>query len=352
MGGVETQALEFIKGLQSRGHQCTVIAQKNDPNMHEDEIYQNIPIKRFDFNAIFHQKNLKILGLIENYLKKINAAFQPNIVHLNICIGWPAYVFLMFKEIFKAPLIVTVHAPYFYKQEENPLIAKIASQADRICCVSHWVLKTTQNLIPSHKEKCKLIYNGLSRPNILPSPLPFSPPALLLAGRFTEEKGFDTAIEAFSLIKNPRPKLWIAGDGKLRKALEMQVKTLHLENRVHFTGSLQKTKVLELMNQTTVVIIPSYFESFGLIALEAMQMGRPVIASSVGGLPEIIRGGETGLLVKPSDPKILSQAIQSLLDSPETAIQMGRMGAQRVEKMFTIEQNTDAYEYQYRELVV
>ena len=224
---------------------------------------------------------------------------------------------------------------------------------DQICCVSKWVVSEIEKLLPDIKNRIRLIYNGLPMPILEPDPLCFSCPTLLLLGRFTHEKGFDTAIKAFHLVKNRgiTARLVIGGEGPYRSFLENLVEKLELKNEVQFIGRVDREQVPILLNQASIVIVPSYFESFGLIALEAMQMQRPVIASKVGGLQEIVSHEETGLLVPPENPEALCIAIQSLLNHPEKARKLGQQGRLRSKDNFTLEQNVVQHEQLYKELV-
>ncbi len=336
--------------MQKRGHLGLVVAQQDDSNREENELYNGFPIKRFDFNTIFPAKKLYHLRSIEIYLEWVVKEFRPDILYLNACAGWAGFIFLLFKRLFHVPIVVTIHSPFFYMNETNPVLARISLQADLLCCVSKWVLNETEKLIPAAKNKLKLIYNGLPMPDLAPTPLSFSPPTLLMIGRLTKEKGFKTAIRAFTLLKSSAARLLIAGSGDERSSLEQLVSHLGLESSVEFIGALDKSEVPALINRATLVIVPSYFESFGLVALEAMQMGRPVIASNVGGLSEIILHEETGLLIPPHNPSALSVAIRFLLEHPEMAIAMGIKGRKRAIETFTLEQNVQRYEAAYREL--
>lgn len=352
IGGIETQAMQFIEEMQKRGHQYVVLAQKDGPDSKEKEEYNGITINRFDLFEVFSKRELKHLRSIELYLEWVVKEFQPDIIHLNTSVGWSAFVFLLFKKVFQSRVVLTVHSPFFYGNHTNPLMEKLSTAADQICCVSNWVLTETKRLIPTAGGKLKLIYNGLPMPEIDPSPLCFSPPTFLLLGRFTKEKGFDTAIRAFSLLKrgNSIVRLMIAGEGEECPSLEQLVDELGLRDSVEFTGGLVRDKVAQLMNRATIVIVPSYFESFGLVALEAMQMGRPVIASRVGGMQEVIADGKTGVLVSPQDPIVLHKAMEDLLKQPEKAQEMGIQGHKRAMERFTLHQNASQYEALYQEL--
>ncbi|MBP9841153.1 MAG: glycosyltransferase family 4 protein [Simkaniaceae bacterium] len=342
-GGIETQAFEFIKGMQQRGHDYRVIAQQDSPKDKEYEIYEGIPIQRFTFSII--QQDLSYLRRIQNEVQGLMNEFQPHIIHLNACAGLGVLVFLLLKEMFRCPIILTLHAPFFY-ESQNPFLAQIAAVSCHIFCVSQWVLDETKKLIPTALPKLQLIYNGLSLPSHLPTALPFSPPVLLLLGRLSPEKGFETAIQAFSYLKNSgsSARLIIAGGGQERPLLESLVHQLKLQDAVHFTGELEREQGRMWINQATLMLVPSYFESFGLVALEAMHMQRPVIASRIGGLQEVILDNQTGFLVPPHDPLALYHKIELLLNQPDRAIEMGLQGYKRATEHFTLKQNMMAYE--------
>lgn len=343
IGGIETQGLKFIQRLQEKGHECLVIAQKDNPREKEEEIYSGIKIRRFDFNKIILKQDLKKLRPIEAYLNWAIQHFQIDVVHLNTCIGWSAFIFSLFRKRFSLPIILTVHAPFYDRDKINPMVAKICAQVDQICCVSKWVLKEMELLIPN--SSMRLIYNGLPLFEMVPTPLDFSRPTFLLLGRFTSEKGFSTAVEAFAFLKNSIPdvRLLIAGEGQEKTHLEQLIEKFDLEDSIEFTGPLTREEVPRVINRATVVVVPSYFESFGLTAVEAMQMQRPVIASAVGGLPEIVVDGKTGLLVPPKKPMALYRAMEKLLQAPESAIQMGVEGRRLAMGQFTLDNNISQY---------
>lgn len=350
IGGVETQGFLFVTRMQEKGHSCLVLTPKGDPDEKDEEIYKGISIRRFDFKSILFNLGGSFSS-VRSYLDWVLKSFQPDIVHLNTCLGESAIMFSMLRNIFSIPVILTMHAPHFGGKMLS-IVKKICNQADQICCVSQWVLREIGELIPEIKNKLNLIYNGLPLFKVAPTPLSFFPPIILLIGRLSPEKGFKSAIEAFSLFKKEEPsaKLLIAGDGIEYEALLKQVNELQLENEVEFIGRLNREEIPHTINRASLVVIPSYFESFGLAALEAMQMGRPVIASNVGGLPEIVSSPEVGSLVPPKNPDALYKAIRDVFLQPERAKQMGEKGRKIATEYFTIDQNVTRYEALYCKL--
>lgn len=351
-GGVETQGFQLIQGMRERGHEYIVYAQQDAPSWKEDEIYSGIPIKRFDFNGIIQKRDLKKIKVIQTHLERLIRDFQPDIVHLNAFVGGSAFIFSLCQKMFSGPTVLSCHSPYLHEGQFPSVIKNIVCSVDQICPVSHWVLEEMKKHLPQLKEKLKLIYNGLPLPPIAPLPLSFSPPTLLLLGRLSKEKGFSVGIDAFHLLKKKgsNAHLIIAGEGGERSSLEKQVDALGLRSSVRFKGVLSGEEVFSTFNEATMLLAPSLIESFGLVILEAMQMERPVIASLVEGIPEVVSEGKTALLVPPKDPKALCNAIEILLQNPERAIKMGKEGCKKSEQ-FTIGKHVLQYEQVYENLI-
>jgi glycogen(starch) synthase len=342
VGGVETYALRFAVGLQERGHSCLVLAEKDHPSWKEDEIYKGVTIKRFDFNAILENRELKRIGPIEEYLERVAQEFKPDAIFLNTYFGGSAFMFLLFRKLFSAPVISIVQS-YFNWDAPPATFKQIFSEVDHVSCISNSVLETIKKDLPPMKNRPRVIYSGLPMPEIAPTPLPFSPPTILFLGRLFSEKGGDTAVEAFSLLKK-KAQLLIAGVGPERPRLEQLVDKLHLRRSTEFIGKVRLEEVPSIINRATLVVVPSHFEPLGLVALESMQMQRPVIASNCGGLAEVVSDRVTGLLVPPKDPVALFRAMQDLLDQPKKAIEMGIQGRLRANEKFSLDENLNQYE--------
>jgi glycogen(starch) synthase len=126
------------------------------------------------------------------------------------------------------------------------------------------------------------------------------------------------------------------------------MRKLGVAEHVTFLDWVSPDRVLELMNKATLVIVPSRWpEPFGLVALEAAMMGRPVVASAVGGLPEIVEHGVSGLLVPPNDHEALAAAVDKILRDPSAARLLGPTARQRARAVFDFAAFVDAYEQSY-----
>jgi glycosyltransferase involved in cell wall biosynthesis len=161
------------------------------------------------------------------------------------------------------------------------------------------------------------------RVSVLPNPAPEPPPlppraelraelgldgdSLVFAGRLGPQKALVVLLEALAGL--PGVRLTVAGDGPERAALERRSRELGLDGRVSFLGSVPRERVLRLFRAADAAVLPSAWENFPHTVVEALAVGCPVIATAVGGVPEVVRDGENGLLVPPGDPSALRDAI-------------------------------------------
>jgi glycosyltransferase involved in cell wall biosynthesis len=156
--------------------------------------------------------------------------------------------------------------------------------------------------------------------------------------RLSAEKGIDLLLEAFARLAATRPqaRLRVVGDGAERERLAQQARALGVADRVEWVGARPWDEAVRELAGMDVVVVPSRFEGFGLCALEAMACARPVVAARVGGLPEIVEDGRTGVLAPPGDSTALAAAVSRLLDRPQLGVEMGKRGRRRAETMFSI----------------
>lgn len=174
------------------------------------------------------------------------------------------------------------------------------------------------------EDRLAVIHNGLDHERYRPaSEKPDSrdsAPNVLWLGRLQRYKSLDTLLDAAALWHRPRPelRLRIAGEGPERSRLEERVADLGLRERVEFLGFVEGEEKTRLLQQADLVIQTSLKEGWGMTVIEANACGTPVVASDVAGLRDSVRDRETGMLVPWNDADALSQAVLSLLDSPET----------------------------------
>ncbi len=173
-----------------------------------------------------------------------------------------------------------------------------------------------------------------------------------MACRLVEQKGVSYALEAIRDIHSdyPNAHLVIAGDGELMHELKHVAAEYEISDNVHFLG--WRADVPQLMAGFDIFLMPSLWEGFGLVALEAMSKRRPVIASAVTALPEVVEDGQTGLLVPVEDSSALAEAIRTLLDDRSLRVHMGMVGEDRVEQYFTVARMVDETIAIYRKFIL
>lgn len=186
-------------------------------------------------------------------------------------------------------------------------------------------------------------YNGFDAARFHPLPAdpllraryaPAGAPLLLYAGRLVTFKGLDHLLDALALL--PGVHLVLAGEGPHQASLAAQARRLGLAARTHFIGNRPHAELPQLYAASDLFVMPSTdHETFCIAACEAMGCARPVVAARTGGLPEVVRDGETGLLVPPADAPALAEGVRTLLADPALRARMGRAGHEWTNAMFT-----------------
>jgi glycosyltransferase involved in cell wall biosynthesis len=278
------------------------------------------------------------------------APFQPEIVHNHMyraeVVGTRAALLLGEKGCRRPAIISTVHSSRVRCSEDRQTLRRLTPLMDRLIVVSkaidHKIREEGRAVAP-----ISLIYNGvdLQRYNHqLPCCtlheeylIPADAQIVGVVARLEAEKGHRTLLEAWPLVlaEVPSARLLIIGEGSERDSLEAQVASLGIEDRVVFTG--RREDVPAVTAALDVAVLPSYREAQGLSVLEAMALGRPVIASRVGGIPEMIEDGVSGLLVEPHDCDALAAGIVRLLTDHPLADMIAHRGHELVHDRFCIE---------------
>ncbi|HHY75774.1 MAG TPA: glycosyltransferase family 4 protein [Firmicutes bacterium] len=169
--------------------------------------------------------------------------------------------------------------------------------------------------------------------------------------RLSPEKGLDTLIDAAKIVvaSYPSARFVIGGTGPLEADLTKKIRDLRLEPYVRLAGFVDD--VPGFLGDLDLFVLPSYSEGIGLAIIEAMAAGLPVVASAVGGVPEVVADGVTGLLVPPRQPKALAQAIVRLLVDPDLARSMGASGREKVERLHDAKVAAEKTVQVYREVL-
>jgi glycogen(starch) synthase len=352
IGGVEVIGADFLPAMRHRGFEFVVITSHSSLSMPDEVEFEGIPVYRFRFWEALVERNAPEIFHVAGRIAAIKRDFEPDLVHVNY---WEPSLYFQHRtaKAAPAPLLVSFRGP---PPEQGDTAETVFDHTMRaaswVTAVSTSVLEAVHGRAPGIASHSSVIHNGLDLPQVEPTPLPFLPPHLLCVGRLVAEKGFDLALRALAHLVPAFPSLHltIAGDGPERPALETLARDLGVSAAVRFVGWVPPGEVHALMNEATVVLVPSRWEGLPGVAIQASQMARPLVAARVWGIPEIVVDGVTGLLFEAEDVPALAAAVDSLLREPQRASAMGESARRHAEVAFNWQRYLDAHDSLYRTL--
>ena len=375
--------------LEGSGHSVEVLCFSPKPESREANIRPlGIPPRKDAFPGTDAVRG-KILSILQNNLEFAAAMKDADVVH---CHTWYThFAGCLIRDFFRIPLVLTTHSlepnrPW--KEEQLGTGYQVSTwleesayrKADGVIAVSGAMKRDVQTHYQVLPERIRVIPNGIDTGEYTPSPEPdilrtagIDPerPYILFVGRITPQKGiFHLLAAAPKLRKGTQIVLCAASADtpSMREALRQRVEELNRTADIEIIWierHLAQSEIVPLYSGAAAFACPSVYEPFGIINLEAMACGTPVVASQVGGIPDIVLHGETGYLVpyepvseqdpEPRNPGVfaadLARGLNAILDHPETGREMGRRGMHRVWESFSwsaVAQSTLEF---YRELI-
>ncbi|HWF60297.1 MAG TPA: glycosyltransferase family 4 protein [Nitrospira sp.] len=227
----------------------------------------------------------------------------------------------------------------------STILRVVLPLTDRVICVSEALRQDVIADCPGVAPKTTTVWNGIDpalfscggdRNKIRREWWAGSGPVILTVARLTEQKGHRFLIEALPALLTEWPSLvcLFVGEGECRESLRALAREKGVEQSCRFAGA--RNDVVDWYAAADVVVLPSLSEGFPFVVLEALAMSRPVVATHVGGVPEIIHDGSTGLLVPPRSSQALESAIRNVLRDPDWAARMAKVGQKEVFERFTV----------------
>jgi glycosyltransferase involved in cell wall biosynthesis len=298
------------------------------------------------------------VGALTAHLADVGAEVVHNHMYRAELVGTRAAIALGEAGHRRPWVIGTVHSSRIRAADDREVLRHLTPRMDHLVAVSRAIVHKIAEERPS-TIPVSLVHNGVDLTRYdrteacctLPEEYGLEPGAQIVGvvGRLEPEKGHPTLIDAWPLVLKAVPGacLLIVGEGSRRDALEHQVAELGIGRRVIFTG--RRDDVPSVTAALDVAVLPSYREAQGLTILEAMALSRPVVASNVGGIPEMVEDGRTGLLVPTHDHEALAAAITRLLLDHPLADMLARAGHDLVHERFCVELMVRAIEDLYDE---
>jgi colanic acid/amylovoran biosynthesis glycosyltransferase len=246
------------------------------------------------------------------------------------------------------PFSFTAHAKdIFHEYVEPAALQQKLADAESVVTVSNFNREFLHRRFDCPKEKVQRIYNGLPLEQFSFEEPRKRPPLILGVGRLVEKKGFNDLITACSILahQNVDFRCEIIGAGELEPLLRLQIAELQLGSKVRLCGPLPLDEVVGTLRRAAVLAVPCITASTGdrdglpTVLLESMAVGTPCVASTVTGIPEVVRHETTGLLVSERNPAELALALQPILTDESLSVKLARAARQLIEEEFDIRQN-------------
>ena len=352
LGGVGIVVHQLASFLADGGHQVTVLAPRRRGESNPTGVSYRILRYRRPFSKRFGIHQLLIYLMWEKTVRGFD------ILHCHS--AYPqGYVGASFKKIFKTPLVITSHGDLVKGERvrEERLLAgrtrRALKRADAVTAVSHYMQGESVDAgAPAGIVSC--IPNAVDL-KVFGSEGKFvsGKPYLFSMGILRKVKGFDILIRAFKEVRRVHPEisLFIAGEGKEKESLKKLVRDLHLEECIDFFGSVTDEEKAKLLKGAEFYVCSAIREEpFSNSTLEAFASGKTVVASNVGGIPDLVKDQVTGLLVPPGDPDLLARKVIELLDHPALISEMSGNAHGR-SKEFSLEITMNKYVRLYEDLL-
>ncbi|MEK7754582.1 MAG: glycosyltransferase [Acidobacteriota bacterium] len=343
-GGTEMQALHLVRVLVSAGCRVTVVCYYE----HDASVADEFRSTGAEVRIMGLRRTDGLLHLVRRLLVVLREV-KPDIAHVQyVAPGLAPIIAVRLAGV--RQVFATVHQPGRpYGRKPRMLIRLAARLCDRFSCVSSAVAESWFGA-RRNGRRILTICNAVDTERIgrLAAEAPGAGVAEALAldgkavigvvSRLRREKGVAVLLEAMRgvLERVPNAILLVVGDGPDRPVLEAQAQAAGIAGHVRWLGMLPPDETFRLLGLMNVVAVPSLYEGFGLSAAEAMAAGRPVVASAVDGLVEVVEDGVTGYLVPPGDSGALASKIVELLVNPERAVAMGQVSQRRAREHFSL----------------
>ena len=357
LGGVEELVRQLAHSLERAGHRAIIVTERWPRDLPAHEEFEGLDVHRFPFRVAIGSSNATrrlrsqvtaklSRPRVESQIAALLRKEKVDIVHVQ-CVSSNALYARAAAQKLNLPFVVTLQgeltmdaAQIFQKSESaRTMMRSSLAAADAITgCSGQTVAEAQEFFGQPFGERARVVYNGIRLQDFEGvTPHAHPKPYILGIGRHVPQKGFDVLLRAYALSRKAAldkgqtwPDLLLAGDGAQHEAFKTLSQQLNLGEAVHFVGRVDRAGAVALFKGCSFFVLPSRHEPMGIVNLEAMAAGRAVVASRVGGVPELVSDEENGLLVPPDDAPALSGALTRLVQDPALNARLGENGARCV----------------------
>jgi glycosyltransferase involved in cell wall biosynthesis len=334
IGGLEQVAKNTALKLRRQGFHAVVVTERRPYTLKHREIIDGIPVYRLFFPSVGQSiQGSLFAAAMQPYntalLSRLIKDYAIDIIHLQ-GVGRNATYGVQAAQANSVPLIATVQGievegvlskqlPAALERWQRRQLEQTVTAAHAVSSCSTYLGERLLEVVPSARVKLLTIYNGIDAQEFAQQqPRQQLPNDYILGiGRFVAKKGFDVLLRAYAVLcerLTDVPALVLAGDGVERAHLHQLAQALNIAERIIWLGPVtDRTQIAALYQHAHLCVIPSRHEPLGIVTLEAMAAGCPLVASRVGGIPEVVRDGIDGVLVKADDSEALADAMQGVL---------------------------------------
>ncbi len=327
-GGITIHVENLIKNLKDLDYEFHIL--NYEYNNHKNNNDNNGYYYDYDFDADnIHIHNVpyipKIRGISYAYNgykigKEVIKNYKIDIIHSHYAFP-QGFLGSHLKNKFNIPHILTLHGSDVLRLSKNPVGKYFFNYAvkncDKIICVSEFL---KNNLPKQYRNKSEVIYNGVDFD--LFYDVGIDENYGIFVGSFVPQKGIDILIDT---IKDIDFNFKLIGDGILFNKINERIKKENIDN-IELLGKKHQKEVSEYIKRCSFLVLPSLSEGLGMVLLEGMASGKPVIGTNIGGIPELIKNGYNGFLVKVNDSDALKEKIKILVDNEDLRKELGRNG--------------------------
>ena len=350
IGGSERHVLALLPALRERGIDARFLGLDDTRNA-PDAFYaalagHDVPVDRLPCPRDVDPR-------LARQVAQAVRAVRPDVVHTHLIHADVYGAFAAARA--RATLVSTKHNDDPFRSGRTRHLEKLLTRrAALVVCITAALASFNRDVVGLPPAKLRVVHYGLDAP---PAPwgppggpdLPAEAPVLLAIARLVPQKGLDTAIEALAHVRERHAdaRLVVLGEGPLQGELGALAGARGLADAVSFPGRVGDVALW--LRRCSLLLHTARWEGFGLALLEAMLCARPIVASSVSSIPEIVADGETGLLVPPDDPLAAADAVSALLDDPVRAAALGVAGEARARAEFSVAKMADRTAAVYEE---